>query len=96
VATSEHRLARWATSTKHIVGTALAVGGPALAIAGVVSAPIGIALARLKLSQPVLVGQTGGNRSIRRQERWWWPLSRRLDGTAVGVHAPRPCSRAEE
>ncbi|HKA02842.1 MAG TPA: hypothetical protein VKD67_00895 [Acidimicrobiales bacterium] len=45
MATSENRLARWATSTKHLVGTVLALGGPALAIAGVVSAPIGIALA---------------------------------------------------
>ncbi len=36
---------RWLLSTKHLVGAALALGGPALAIAGVVSAPIGLALA---------------------------------------------------
>ena len=39
------RLARWATSTKNMMGMGLAAVGPALAIAGVVAPPVGIALA---------------------------------------------------
>jgi len=46
VATSEpSRFAHYATSTKNIAGTALAVVGPALALAGVLAPPVGLALA---------------------------------------------------
>jgi hypothetical protein len=45
VATNERSGRGWALSTKHLTGTAFALGGPALAIAGVVGAPVGIALA---------------------------------------------------
>ena len=38
-------LARWATSTKNMMGMGLAAVGPALAIAGVIAPPVGIALA---------------------------------------------------
>jgi hypothetical protein len=38
------RFARYATSTKHITGCTLAIVGPALAIAGVLSPPVGLAL----------------------------------------------------
>jgi hypothetical protein len=45
VATGEPgRVAKYATSTKHIVGMILAVGGPVLALTGVVAAPVGLAL----------------------------------------------------
>jgi hypothetical protein len=37
-------LARWLTSTKHLVGAGAALVGPALAVAGVVSAPVGLVL----------------------------------------------------
>jgi hypothetical protein len=37
-------LARYATSTKHITGCALAIVGPALALAGVLAPPVGLAL----------------------------------------------------
>ena len=36
---------RWATSTKNLAGMGMAAVGPALAIAGVVTGPVGIALA---------------------------------------------------
>jgi hypothetical protein len=39
------RLARWATSTKNMMGMGLAAVGPGLAIAGIVAPPVGIALA---------------------------------------------------
>jgi hypothetical protein len=47
VATSKRPgpLARWATSTKNIVGVGLAAVGPALGIAGVVNPMLGLALA---------------------------------------------------
>jgi hypothetical protein len=46
VGTSEPRgLARYATSTKNIVGCTFAIGGPVLALVGVLSPPIGLALA---------------------------------------------------
>ena len=41
---SRGRFARYATSTKHITGCALAVVGPALAVAGVLAPPVGLAL----------------------------------------------------
>jgi hypothetical protein len=45
VATRERgRAANYTTSTKHIVGTLLALGGPVLALSGVVAAPVGLAL----------------------------------------------------
>lgn len=43
--TSEpRRFARYATSTKNLTGFALALGGPALALAGVLAPPVGLAL----------------------------------------------------
>jgi len=39
------RVARYATSTKNITGCVLAIGGPALAVFGVISPPLGLALA---------------------------------------------------
>jgi hypothetical protein len=41
---SRGRFARYATSTKHITGCTLAVVGPALALAGVLAPPVGLAL----------------------------------------------------
>lgn len=38
------RFARFATSTKHLTGCALAIAGPALALAGVLAPPVGLAL----------------------------------------------------
>ena len=43
--TSDRGVGRWALSTKHLAGSVLALGGPALAIAGVVSGPVGLVLA---------------------------------------------------
>jgi len=41
---SRRRFTRYATSTKHITGCALAIVGPTLAVAGVVAPPVGLAL----------------------------------------------------
>lgn len=53
------RVSRYTTSTKHIVGCACAIGGPALALAGVVSAPVGLVLV------PVLYA--GGALAVRKR-----------------------------
>ena len=47
MATSNAGFARYATSTKNISGSALAIVGPVLALAGVVAAPVGLALVPL-------------------------------------------------
>jgi hypothetical protein len=43
-ASKPRRFALYATSTKHITGCTLAIAGPALALAGVLAPPVGLAL----------------------------------------------------